>query len=271
MGTGIAAMAIGHRMPVVLIETDTHALEGARERVSHQLRHAQLMGAVDDGGRVDELTISPSVMVAARAKAVIEAVTEDAGLKKQVLSTIATAVRPGTPLITNTSGIPIGELACELDRPEDLVGTHFMNPAYLVKTVEVIRGSQTSPATMTKALALLAELNRKPIVVADTPGFVTSRLVHPMINEAARIVDSGTATAAEVDDLMQGCLGHPTGPLRTADLIGIDNLVDALRELALRTSNNSYWPCELLTAMVEKGDLGRKSGRGFYDYGKVLS
>ena len=178
---------------------------------------------------------------------------------------------PGTPMITNTSGIPIAELAEAVPRPSELLGAHFMNPTYLITMVEVIRGAQTDDATLAAVTGLLDRLRRKVIVVRDAPGFVTSRLLHPMINDAVRIVASGTASVEAVDGLMHGCLGHPTGPLHTADLIGLDNLADALRVLAERTGNEHYAPCELLLAKVRDGDLGRKSGKGFYDYGKVLS
>src|SRR5262249_14981073 len=152
-----------------------------------------------------------------------------------------------------------------LTRPEELVGVHFMNPPYLIETVEVIRGARTSKATMERVSSLLAALGRRAIIVGDAPGFVTSRILHPMINDAVRIVQAGTATVEAVDALMQGCLGHPTGPLRTADLIGLDNLIDSLRVLHERTGDDGCLPCELLLAKVQQGHLGRKSGRGFYE------
>jgi len=155
-------------------------------------------------------------------------------------------------------------------RPADLVGTHFMNPPYLIRMVEVIQGPRTGEVTMTAVTQLLMALARRPVVVRDAPGFVTSRLLHPMINDAVRIVAEGTATVEAVDDLMQGCLGHPTGPLRTADLIGLDNLADALSALYERTGDKRALPCELLLEKVRAGDLGRKTGRGFYDYGEGL-
>jgi methoxymalonate biosynthesis protein len=141
-----------------------------------------------------------------------------------------------------------------------------MNPPYLIKMVEVIRGPRTSDGTIAAVKDLLASLGRQPIVVQDAPGFVTSRLLHPMINRAAGIVGEGTASVEAVDTLMEGCLGHPTGPLRTADLIGLDNLVDSLNQLYERTGDGGCRPCEFLEGKVRAGDLGRKSGRGFYDY-----
>lgn len=271
MGTGIAAMVAGHGVPVVLIDVDTDVLDRARTSVAGQLRHGQLLGAFPESTKPGAVTTSVRIADAAAATSVVEAITEDAELKAKVLAEISATVAPGTPLITNTSGIPIAELARAIDRPTELLGTHFMNPTYLITMVEVIRGGQTDEATMASVTGLLDRLRRKVIVVRDAPGFVTSRLLHPMINDAVGIVAAGTATVEAVDELMQGCLGHPTGPLRTADLIGLDNLADALQVLADRTGNERYRPHDLLLSKVRDGDLGRKTGKGFYDYGKVLS
>lgn len=271
MGSAITAMAVGHGVPVLLVDVDTETLNRARIQIAQQLRHAQLLSALPPGRSPGVLRTSTSVGAAAGTIAVIEAVTENFDLKHKVLAAVSESVPPGTPLITNTSGIPIDELAEGLPRPEDLLGTHFMNPAYLIKMVEMVRGPRTAEATMTAAAQLLTALDRHAVVVRDAPGFVTSRLLHPMINDAARIVGEGIATAEAADTLMQGCLGHPTGPLRTADLIGLDNLVDSLAALYERTGEERFRPCELLLEKVEKGHLGRKTGRGFYEYGKVLS
>jgi methoxymalonate biosynthesis protein len=207
----------------------------------------------------------------ADATAVIEAVTESTETKAKVFAEISAAVRPGTPLISNTSGIPIAEMAGWTARPEELVGSHFMNPSYLIRMVEVSRGPRTADATVDAVLALLTALGRRAVLVRDAVGFVTSRLLHPMINAAARIVEEGTATVEAVDELMEGCLGHPTGPLRTADLIGLDNLVDSLAALYERTGEQHCKPCDLLLRKVRDGELGRKTGHGFYEYGKAMS
>jgi methoxymalonate biosynthesis protein len=272
MGANIAALAIGHGIPVVLVEVDDAALTRAKDAVRQKLRHAQLMGALPPGRQPGEFTQSLSVtMAAAGATAVIEAVTELRKTKEQVLTEVSAAVRPGTLLISNTSCIPIDELAESVVRRDELVGVHFMNPAYLIKMVEVIRGTHTSDATMAAVQALLTALGRQSLVVHDSPGFVINRLLHPLINIAARVVDEGVASVEVVDGLVEGCLGHSTGPLRTADLIGLDNLVDSLKVLYARTGEESCRPCEGLLEKVRAGHLGRKSGQGFYDYGKVAS
>ncbi|MBO3677091.1 3-hydroxyacyl-CoA dehydrogenase family protein [Streptomyces violaceusniger] len=271
MGRNITALALGRGVDVVLVDVSGDVLESARAEIAQLLRHGQFMGAFPASQATGTLTTTLSSGDVADADVVIEAITEDAALKARVMADLSGTVPAGTPLITNTSGIPIAELAKSVQRPAELAGVHFMNPSYLIEMVEVVRGPQTGEDAMAAILALLGRLGRKTVVVRDAPGFVTSRLLHPMINEAARIVAEGTASVEDVDQLMHGCLGHPTGPLRTADLIGLDNLADALRLLAERTGNSTFEPCELLMEKVRRGDLGRKTGRGFYNYGEVLS
>ncbi|MFF7458686.1 3-hydroxyacyl-CoA dehydrogenase family protein [Kitasatospora sp. NPDC008115] len=266
MGTGISTLVTGHGLPVVLVDVDKDALDRAAAATALGLRHAQLTAALPPATTPAPLRTTLALDDVADAAVVIEAVTELPEKKADVLTTVSALVRPGTPLISNTSGIPIDEMAAWVRRPGDLIGTHFMNPAYLISMVEVIRGPQTTDTTVDAVLDLLTRIRRRAVVVNDAPGFVTSRLLHPMINDAANIVAAGTATTEDVDTLMQGCLGHPTGPLRTADLIGIDNLVDALEALYARTGDERCRPSELLLDKVRRGELGRKSGRGFYTY-----
>jgi methoxymalonate biosynthesis protein len=266
MGTNIAALAVGHGVPVVLTDVSEAVLAGARKAIAHKLRHAQLMGALPPDRPHGELVTSTSLHDASDATAVIEAVTERPETKAKVLAEVSAIVGPGTTLISNTSCIPIEEMAGWVTRGDELVGVHFMNPSYLITMVEVIRGPRTSQATMAAVTALLAALGRRALVVRDAPGFVINRLLHPLINGAAMLVEQGVAAAEVVDGLLEGCLGHSTGPLRTADLIGLDNLVDSLDVLYQRTADESCRPSALLLAKVRAGDLGRKTGRGFYDY-----
>ena len=269
MGGGIATLVLGYGIPVLLVDVDTATLAAAEARIGQQLRHAHLLAALPADRAPGPLTTTTADV--AGAAAVVEAVTEHPGRKREVLAGAAAVVAPGTPLISTTSGIPIDELAGGLPHPDDLLGTHFMNPTYLIDMVELIRGPRTGEAAFATAEALLGTLGRRSVVVGDAPGFVTSRLLHAMINDAARIVEEGVATAEEVDTLMQGCLGHRTGPLRTADLIGLDNLVDSLEALHQRTGEERYRPAGSLLRKVAAGELGHKSGRGFHDYRKVLS
>ncbi|WP_405182245.1 3-hydroxyacyl-CoA dehydrogenase family protein [Nocardia sp. NBC_01377] len=266
MGVGIATLALVRGLPVVLVDVDGTRLDDARTRVAAELRMAQLVGRFPDDDAAGAPLTTTAIADVASATVVIEATTEDLAVKSKVFAELSAVVAPGTPLVSNTSSIPIDELAGFALRPQDVVGTHFMNPPYLIRTVEVIRGVRTGAHTMVALENALAALGQEPVVVRDNPGFVTSRVLHPMINGAARIVEQGTATADDVDTLMENCLGHRTGPLRTADLIGIDNLVDSLQVLYDRTGDEGCLPCDLLLEKVRLGHHGRKSGRGFYEY-----
>ncbi|GAA1313776.1 3-hydroxyacyl-CoA dehydrogenase family protein [Saccharothrix xinjiangensis] len=271
MGTALATLAVGRGLPVVLVDVDDAVLDRARDNVAQQLRLAQLMGRLPRTARAGELVTTTSVDALADADAVIEAVTELPEVKAKVLAEVSAAVRPGTLLVTNTSAIPVDEQADWTARPEELVGIHFMNPPYLIRTVEVIHGPRTGQAARDRTDALLAVLDCEGVVVGDGPGFVINRILQRMINEAARIVEEGRATPEAVDAVFQGCLGHRTGPLATADLIGLDNVVDSLRVLRERTGDLGYEPCDLLVAKVAAGDHGRKTGRGFYEHGEAQS
>ena len=271
MGTNIATLATGYGIPVMLIEVSDDVLTKTRTTIGQKLRHAQLMGALPPGQACGELVTSTSLPDIADATTVIEAVTEVAETKREVLTEASATVRPGTTLISNTSCIPIEEMADWVKRPEELVGVHFMNPSYLIKMVEVIRGPRTSDATMTSVTGLLTAMGREALVIQDSAGFVINRLLHPLINTAAMLVQEGVASVEVVDGLLEGCLGHSTGPLRTGDLIGLENLVDSLNVLYERRGDESCKPCDLLLEKVREGNLGRKTGQGFYDYGKVAS
>ena len=271
MGTNIATLATGHGVPIVLVDVADDILARARTTITGKLRHAQLMGALPTGRPRGALTTSTSLDDVADATAVIEAVTELPETKAKVLAGVSAVVQPGTVVISNTSCIPIDEMAASVVRPGELVGVHFMNPSYLIKMVEVIRGPRTDEAAIAAVTGLLAAMGREALFVRDSTGFVINRLLHPLINTAAMLVEEGVATAEVVDSLLEGCLGHSTGPLRTGDLIGLDNLVDSLNVLYERRGDESCRPCELLLAKVREGDLGRKTGRGFYDYREVAT
>ncbi|MFK0247943.1 3-hydroxyacyl-CoA dehydrogenase family protein [Amycolatopsis azurea] len=270
MGTNISTLALGHGVPVVLVDIDESVLDTAKATIAQKTRHAQLMGVLPDRPAA-ELTTSTSLSSIADATTVVEAVTEVAEVKEKVLTEASRIVAPGTTLISNTSCIPIDEMAAWTARPEELVGVHFMNPSYLIKMVEVIRGPRTAPAVLDNAVGLLSVLGRESLVIEDSAGFVINRLLHPLINTAAMLVEEGVASVEVVDGLLEGCLGHSTGPLRTGDLIGLENLVDSLNVLYERRGDESCRPCDLLLQKVADGHLGRKTGRGFYDYGKVAS
>lgn len=269
MGAAIATLAIGHGVPVVLVDVDDETLAKARKEVRQQLKLARLMGKLPRTGEAELITTTDYADLA-DVTSVIEAVTEKPELKAKVLAEVSGVVKPGTVIVSNTSAIPVDEMADSVARPEDLCAIHFMNPPYLIRAVEVIRGPRTGDETMSKVTDLLAALDRDGVVVGDGPGFVINRILQRSINEAARIVEEGRATPEAVDAAFEGCLGHRTGPLATADLIGLDNVVDSLRVLHDRTGDRGYEPCDLLVAKVAAGDFGRKTGRGFYEHGGAL-
>jgi methoxymalonate biosynthesis protein len=271
MGVGIAALAVGHGLPVVLVDVAEDRTRRAPDAVHRQVRTAQLLGRLPRNAALGELTTSTSVAQVVGTAAVIEAVTEVPEVKAKVLAEISSAVGPGTLLTSNTSAIPIQELAAATARPAELVGTHFMNPPYLIHAVEVVRGPDTGDAAMAALKSLFEVLNRQAIVVGDGPGFVSNRILMRVINDAARLVQEGRAAAKDVDNIFVGCFGHRTGPLATADLIGLDNVVDTLRVLLDRTCDVGYLPCRELVTKVQEGHFGRKTGRGFYEYGESLS
>jgi methoxymalonate biosynthesis protein len=266
MGTAIATLAVGHGLPVVLVDVEQEHLAAAHAAVPQQLRLARLMGALPHDLATGELTTTLDLERISDATAVIESITERAELKAKVLTEVSAVVGGDTLLVSNTSAIPIDELAESVTRPDRMVGIHFMNPPYLIRTVELIWGPRSSDAAMESATRLLDALGRTAVVVGDGPGFVVNRILQRMINEAARIVEEGRATPEVVDAAFTGCLGHASGPLTTADLIGLDNVVDSLRVLHERTRDQGYQPCDLLLRKVRDGDFGRKAGRGFYTH-----
>ncbi|MET8813829.1 3-hydroxyacyl-CoA dehydrogenase family protein [Streptomyces sp. NPDC004549] len=270
MGVGIATLITGHGLPVVLVDVDENRLGQAPTAVARGLRMARLMGKLPRDGESGTLTTTTLVDDVREATIVIEAVTEIPETKAKVIASVSEVIAPGTPLVSNTSGIPIDELAASAVRPEDMVGAHFMNPPYLIPAIEVVRGPRTAENALRRVTALLTRLGMNAIVVGDGPGFVINRVLQRSLNGAARLVQDGVADAESVDALFRGCLGHTTGPLATADLIGLDNVVDSLRVLYDRTGDAGYLPCELLLQKVAAGDFGRKTGRGFFEYGGVL-
>lgn len=264
-GSAIAALALSRGMPVVLVDPDEDALSRARRTVPRralgQARSDRL------GGAVGELTLCASVPDGRAATAVVEAVTERAVVKAKALSAACSVVAPGTPLISTTAAIPIDELAEWAGRPHDMLGAQFGHPGQRGRLVEVVLGKRTADEAADAALDLLAALGRSVVMVSDTPGFVSARLLHPLINDAARGVAEGVASVQEVDALMRCRLDQPAGPFRLADQIGLDTLVDSLTAMYDRTGDERFRPCRLLIDKVRTGELGRKTGRGFYaDY-----
>ncbi|AOW93306.1 3-hydroxybutyryl-CoA dehydrogenase [Rhodococcus sp. WMMA185] len=270
MGAGVTECLARAGHEVVVVEPDPQMVELARSRTRDSLRLAILLGRRDGTEPRDvaaRVNWTGQMSDLSEADVVIECVPERIDLKERVFAELGRVCPPDTLLASCTSGIPVDKLAENTSRPENVVGLHFMNPAPLKDTVEVVRGPRTSAQSLDRALALVESLNKTGIVVGDRPGFVLNRVLMLCIGEAATAVDAGLADAETVDALFEGCLGHPMGPLRTADLIGLDNVRDTMTALRELTGDDHYRPPSALVALVEAGHCGRKTGRGFHDYG----
>ncbi|HKN98216.1 MAG TPA: 3-hydroxyacyl-CoA dehydrogenase family protein [Pseudonocardiaceae bacterium] len=268
MGTGVAQCfaAAGH--DVLVADPDPAALAGAPDRVRQGLRLRALAGRPVTGPAdvLERIRWTSRIGGLTDVRFVVECVPERTGVKEQVFRELDHVCPPGTVLASCTSAIPIGTLAALTRRPDAVIGTHFMNPAPLKDTVEVVRAGGTSEETLSRTVDLLAGIGKKAIVVGDGPGFVANRVLMVMVNQAVTALQDGIADALTVDEIFQSCAGHAMGPLRTADLIGLDTVLDTLRVLRDRTGDPVFQPRPLLVELVRQGRLGRKSGRGFHEY-----
>ncbi|XVS61315.1 3-hydroxyacyl-CoA dehydrogenase family protein [Actinosynnema sp. CA-299493] len=268
MGTGVAQCfaAAGHE--VVVVDPDPAVLAGGPDRVRGGLRLQALLGSapVDPDLVPDRLSWTADLGEVAGCEFVVECGPERVPVKEGLFAALGGLCAPETVLASCTSAIPVGVLAAVTARPDRVLATHFMNPAPLKDTVEVVRGPKTSDATMARTADVLSSLGKKAIVVSDAPGFVTNRVLMLTINEAVKVVAEGTAPAATVDQVFEACFAHPMGPLRTADLIGLDTIRDTLLVLRDLLSDPAYTPSPLLVELVESGRLGKKSGQGFHSW-----
>jgi 3-hydroxybutyryl-CoA dehydrogenase len=269
MGNGIAHVFAKAGYRVVLRDIKQEFLDRALSTIGKNLDREIKKGAVPEAEKpaiLARIEATTDASALAQANFVVEAVSETLDLKLKVLREADALLKPGAILASNTSSISITQLAAATSRPADFIGMHFMNPVPVMVLVEVIRGLQTSDATFAATLALCERLGKKPVAVNDAPGFVSNRVLMPLINEAAFCVMEGVATAEAVDDVMRLGMNHPMGPLALADLIGLDTCLNILEVLHRDLGDSKYRPCPLLRKMVAAGWLGRKSGRGFYEY-----
>jgi 3-hydroxybutyryl-CoA dehydrogenase len=270
MGNGIAHVFAQYGFSVVLSDVKQEYLDRALSTIRTNFDRQIKKGTLTEDqkrqalGRIKTTTDPTSGL--REANLVIEAVIEDPLVKKKVFVDIDKSCPPSTIIATNTSSISVTELAASTGRPDKCIGMHFMNPVPVMKLVEVIRGLRTSDETCTLIMELSKKLEKMPVEVKDYPGFISNRVLIPMINEAVYCVMEGIAAPEAVDTVMKLGMNHPLGPLALADLIGLDVCLSIMEVLHQGLGDAKYRPCPLLRKMVVAGYLGRKSGRGFYTY-----
>ena len=270
MGSGIAQVAAQSGFDVLLVDIASAALAKGLATIAKSLERLVAKGkltAEERDAAQARLASGGDLAVLAGCDLVVEAVVEKFEIKRQVLQALDPVLAASAILATNTSSISITRLAAATARPDRVIGMHFMNPVPLMQLVEIIRGLQTSQETCDAVFATTRKLQRTPVEVNDAPGFVSNRVLMPMINEAIFCLHERVGEAAAIDEVMKLGMNHPMGPLALADLIGLDVCLDILRVLEEGFGDPKYRPCPLLVKMVDAGYLGRKSGRGFYAYG----
>ena len=269
MGNGIAQVCAQGGHTVVLSDVDGAALERARAQIDRSLGKLAEKGKIaaeDRAATLGRIEFTPDLADVTAADLVVEAVVEKFEVKRELFAELDRITKPATILASNTSSISITRLGAATKRPDKVIGMHFMNPVPLMALVEVIRGQATSDETTRTVMDIARALGKTPVEVNDFPGFVSNRVLMPMINEAIFAVYEGVAKPEAIDEVMKLGMNHPMGPLTLADFIGLDVCLAILEVLHEGLGDPKYRPCPLLKRMVAAGWLGRKSGRGFYTY-----
>ena len=269
MGRGIAQVFAASGFPVVLADISQDALNHALKMVERDMQHRVDRGSMTAEDRENarlNLTTTTDYAAFAESDLVIEAVTENEGLKNTIFKNLQAHIKPSTILATNTSSISVTRLAAATDRPERFIGIHFMNPAPVMKLVEVTRGLPTDEPTFQAVAALAERIGKRLVSSADTPAFIVNRILIPMINEAVYALYEGVGDILAIDSAMKLGANHPMGPFELADYIGLDTCLAVMRVLHEELGDSKYRPCPLLAKYVDANWLGKKTGRGFYDY-----
>jgi 3-hydroxybutyryl-CoA dehydrogenase len=272
MGAGVAQLFAQKGHPVILLDTSEEILRKAQAEIKHALRFQNFFAKSDTKPAysatevLNKIKFTADYGVLSQADFVIENVTEKWEIKQEVWQKMEELCKPEVIFAANTSAISITRLAALTKRAEQVLGMHFMNPAPLKPVVEVVKGYHTTKQTLETALALLKGVGKEGIVVNDSPGFVSNRVLMLTINEAIFLLQEDVAAVTEVDRIFKTCFGHKMGPLETADLIGLDTVLLSIQVLYDSFQDSKYRPCPLLKKMVEAGLYGCKSGKGFYSY-----
>ena len=271
MGLDIAQLFAGKGFDVVVRDINDDIIKASEARLNKGLDKLVSKGKMEEAGKkaiTDKMTFTTNMSLAADADLVIEAVIEKLEIKKSIFAELDSICKPETILATNTSSISITAIAAATRRPDKFIGMHFFNPAAVMKLVEVIRGARTSDETCTSIAALSKEIGKEPVEVNEAPGFVVNKILVPMINEAIDLVYTGVASVRGIDTAMKLGANHPMGPLALGDLIGLDICLAIMDTYYTETHDPKYRASLLLRKMVRAGQLGRKTGIGFYDYNK---
>ncbi|MEM1502747.1 3-hydroxybutyryl-CoA dehydrogenase [Domibacillus sp. 8LH] len=269
MGAGIAQVCAQAGYEVILYDISQANLEEGRKRIEKNLARQVVkrrMSEEEKGDILARLEGSSSLGDAAEADMVIEAVVENMNVKREIFSQLDELIQDHAILASNTSSLPITEIAAATDRPENVIGMHFMNPVPVMRLVEIVRGLATSDEVHKKVEEVARTIGKVPVEVNDFPGFVSNRILMPMINEAIYALYEGAATKEAIDDVMKLGMNHPMGPIELADFIGLDTCLSVMEILHEGFGDDKYRPCPLLRKYVKAGWVGKKAGRGFYIY-----